>query len=593
MTARLKSMEFTTPNPETATLPEALLNTARCVPERGIGIYDRRGQNAERRTYADILEMARGSAARLAAAGVGPADRLVICLPTSWELLEVYFGALWRGAHPVLVAPPGALGVAETHARRIGWLIELLGPKRFVCKEATRRELARFGLREVAALSLLPAELAALNPLTPTLSPRGRGKGEGAAAPHRAQPQDVAFMQLTSGSTGRQRAVMISHSSVLHNAAAMGRMVGAPAFSPEECVVSWLPLNHDMGLVGCLYYSLINGLDLWLLRPDAFLARPKLWLQALSSQRGTRSPAPNFAYQLCVERLEAGDLSGLDLRSWKSAITGAEMVHPGTCRAFCDKFGALGFDPASLVPSYGMAEATLVVAADQRRRGARTAPLSGSAAGETGMTEVVCVGAPVSDTEIRISSPSAPGQFLPDQQIGEIWVRGPGVFAGYFNDTAATAETLVPAKGAGRGDPWLRTGDLGFIKDGELYLTGRTKDLLIIHGHNLMPHQLEWIAEEASGGGGTERCGAFSVMKGTEGEQAVLVLEVSATDGAALGALEHEIRSRVGKALGLPLSDLVFVKRGQIPKTTSGKVQRKELKHRYLEDRLIRLQPET
>jgi len=573
-------MEPKTPNPEAATLSDALLNTARCVPERGIAIYDRRGQNAERRTYCSLLEMARGSAARLAAAGVGPADRVLIGLPTSWELLEVYFGALWRGALPVLAAPPGALGVAETHARRIEGLLELLGPKRFVCDEATRRELAQFGLRQVSALSLLPAELRALSPAP-------------AAGPHRARPQDVAFMQLTSGSTGRQRAVTIRHLSVLHNATAMGRMVGAPAFSPEERVVCWLPLNHDMGLVGCLFFSLVNGLDLWLLRPDAFLARPRLWMQALSAQRGTRSPAPNFAYQLCVERLEAAELSGLDLSSWRSAITGAEMVHPGTCRAFREKFAAWGFDPASLVPSYGMAEATLVVASDQQRRGVRTAPLPQNRAGEEEVKEVVCVGAPVSDTEVRISPPSAIGQFLPDQQIGEIWVRGPGVFAGYYNDPAATTDTLIPAEGKGRGEHWLRTGDLGFMKDGELYITGRTKDLLIIHGHNLMPHELEWIAEDASGGGGTERCGAFSVMKGSAGEQAVLVLEVSGTDGGALAGLGHEIRSRVGKALGLPLADLVFVKRGQIPKTTSGKVQRHELKQRYLEDRLIRLQSET
>jgi acyl-CoA synthetase (AMP-forming)/AMP-acid ligase II len=376
---------------------------------------------------------------------------------------------------------------------------------------------------------------------------------------------------------------MIRHASVLHNAAAIGRMLGARAFDPQERVASWLPLNHDMGLAGCLYYSLVNGLDLWLLRPDAFLARPKLWLQACARERCTRSPAPNFAYQLCVERVETAELAGQDLSSWKSALTGAEMVHPGTCAAFCEKFAALRFAPESFLPCYGMAEATLVIAADQQHRGVRTAALAGRPAGETELKEVVCVGAPVSDTEIRCSSPSAPGQFLPEGQVGEIWVRGPGVFAGYFNDPAATAETLV-AEG------WMRTGDLGFMWERELYITGRTKDLLIIHGHNLMPHELEWIAEEASGGGGTQRCGAFSVLKGSEGEQAVLVLEVSVTDGAALAALGHEIRSRVGKALGLPLSDVVFVKRGQIPKTTSGKVQRHELKQRYLERRLARLQ---
>jgi len=565
-------MEFPVPDPHTTTLPQALAHTARCAPERGIGIYDRRGQAAECRTYPAVLDMAGKSAARLAAAGIGAGDRVLMCLPTSWDLLEIHFAALWRGAYPVMVAPPGALGGAEAHARKIAGLIELLVPKRFVCDDTTRRELTECGQQDAAALSVTPGELAALAPVS-------------AAKLHQAQPDDTAFMQLTSGSTGRQRAVMIRHSSVIHNAMAIGRAVGSQPFSPEERVASWLPLNHDMGLAGCLFYSLVNGYDLWLLRPDAFLARPRLWLQTISAHRCTRSPAPNFAYQLCVERVDPAELAGLDLSSWKSAMAGAEMVHPGTCRAFHEKFAPLGFDARSLTPCYGMAEATLAASADQRRRGVRSLPMPKGQGSDAGLHEIVCVGAPVLDTEIRISSPSALGEFLPDERVGEVWIAGPGVFAGYYNDTAATAETLVPAPHG----HWLRTGDLGFTKDGELYLTGRIKDLLIIHGHNLMPHELEWIAEDASGAGGTERCGAFSVMKGAEGEQAVLVLETTTTDRALLAELDRDIRKRVGKTLGLPLADMVFVKRGQIPKTTSGKVQRRELRQRFLDGKLTRL----
>jgi fatty-acyl-CoA synthase len=566
-------MEHAITDHNTTTLPQALTASAQRVPGRGIAILDRRGQNAERRTYPQILDMARTGAARLAAAGIAAGDRLLLCLPTSWDLLEVYFGAIWRGAHPILVAPPGALGVAETHARRIGALIQLLQPKRFVCDDATRKELLRFDVKDAATLSLTPGEIAAQTPAAVVAQPA-------------AQAGDVAFMQLTSGSTGRQRAVMIRHSSVIHNAGAMARFVNAAPFAPDEIVVSWLPLNHDMGLVGCLFYSMVNGFDLWLLRPDAFLARPRLWLQTLSAHRGVRSPGPNFAYQLCVERLQPADIEGLDLSSWKSALTGAEMVHPVTCRAFCEKFAQYGFNPASLVPSYGMAEATLAAAADQQHRGVRTAKMPQGQSSDSGLNEIVCVGAPVCDTEIRVSVPTSPGEFLPDERIGEVWINGPGVFAGYYNDAAATADTLRSADGR---QGWLRTGDLGFTKNGELYLTGRIKDLLIIRGHNLMPHELEWIAEQASGGGGTERCGAFSVTKGNEGEQAVLVLEVGGTDVAALAALGHEIRSRVGTALGLPLADLVLVKRGQIPKTTSGKVQRHELRQRYLDGTLTRV----
>jgi acyl-CoA synthetase (AMP-forming)/AMP-acid ligase II len=188
----------------------------------------------------------------------------------------------------------------------------------------------------------------------------------------------------------------------------------------------------------------------------------------------------------------------------------------------------------------------------------------------------------VADTEVRIASPSAARTFLGAETAGEVLVRGPGLFAGYFNDAAATAEALR--------DGWLHTGDLGFIKDGELYITGRIKDLLIIHGHNLMPHELEQLAEAASGGGGTQRCAAFSILK-DEGEQAVLVVEVNPAAGAEWPAVEHEIRSRIGRALGLTLAEVVFVKRGQIPKTTSGKIRRGELRQRYLDgllDRIVR-----
>jgi acyl-CoA synthetase (AMP-forming)/AMP-acid ligase II len=558
---------------QTATLLKALETSTRLVPHRGIAIYDRRGQKADRRTYPEVQALALATAGRLASAGIQPGDTLLMCLPTSWELVGAHLGAIYLGACPVLVAPSGALGGAEAHARKIEGLIELLGSKRLLCDAATRQELNEFGASAAAALSLTTEELAAYAP-----------RSGATASP---QASDIAFMQLTSGSTGRQRAVMIRHSSVIHNALAMSDFVMVPPMSPGNCVISWLPLNHDMGLVGCLFYALINGLDLALLRPEAFLARPKLWLQLLSANPGALSPAPNFAYQLCVERIEPADLAGLDLSRWTSALTGAEMIHPQTCRAFREKFEPYGFAGPKFLPCYGMAEATLAITGDAKRTGVRTAAVPGGLPGEAGMNDVVCVGSPIMQTEVRISSPAAPGEFLGENQVGEVWVCGPSVFAGYYNEPEATAETLVTRTENGVSRCWLRTGDLGFLKDSELHITGRLKDLLIIHGHNLMPHELEWIAEHASGGGGTERAAAFSVPGGAEGEQAVLVVEVSSGDG--LAELGREIRLRVGKTLGLPLADVVFAKRGQLPKTTSGKVQRRELRQRYLAGKLARL----
>ncbi|MFH0939717.1 MAG: AMP-binding protein [Planctomycetota bacterium] len=554
--------------PVAGTLTQAFEDTARLFPQRGIGIYDRRGLNVDWRAYPQALALAKDRAARLAAAGVGRGDRVLICLPTSWDLLEIYFGAIFRGAHPVLIAPSGTLGGAAAHVRKIEDLLELLAPKRFICDESVRSELSEFHGKIAAEISITHTELIALNPATESVL-------------HHPDPRELAFMQLTSGSTGRQRAVMIQHAAVIHNIAAMCDFLGTRPGSETEALASWLPLNHDMGLVGCLLFAIVQRMNMWLLRPDSFLARPRLWLQVINEHRITTSPGPNFAYQLCVERLDLRELEQLDLSCWHTAITGAEMIQPETCRAFCEKFAAHGFRKNQLRPSYGMAEATLAVTCDRKREGARVLPTPGGAQAGLAPREVVCVGAPVLDTDVRIGAPSAPKTFLPEGAVGEVCVKGPGVFAGYYHDAEATRETLQ--------DGWLRTGDLGFMQAGELYLTGRLKDLLIIHGHNLMPHELEWVAESVSGGGGSERCGAFSVAKGVAGEQAVLVMEVGERDSAKLALLDREIRVRIGQSLGLPLTDLLFVKRGQIPKTTSGKIQRAELRQRYLQSRIERL----
>ncbi len=544
-------------------LTQILEQVAEDAPHRGIAVYDRRGQNAERRTYPEIVELARGRAARLAAAGVSRGDRLLLALPTSWELLESFFGALELGALPVMVPPSGPMGSADAHLAKLEALMQVLTPTRLICDSALRDHLRASKDSPIAgAAAMTPTELGALSAGT-----YARGESDGST---------TAFLQLTSGSTGRQRAVQVTHASAIHNAQAIGDFVSC---RHDDVVVSWLPLNHDMGLVGCLLFSMVHGIDLWMLRPETFLARPALWLKAISSRRCSFTPAPNFAYQLCVERIEAEELRGVDLSAWKIAITGAEMIRPDTCTAFERKFGPFGFNANKWVSCYGMAECTLAATADRQHKGIRTVKLNTESAGPA--QEIVCTGGTVTETEVRISSTATPGEFVPDETIGEIWVKGPGIFAGYYNNPAATAETLH--------DGWLRTGDLGFLKNKELYITGRIKDLLIIHGHNWMPHELEWEADAATGGGGAERSGAFSVDGGPDGEKAVIVIEYTPIENRTLAELDHDVRSRVGRLLGLPLADVVFVKRGQIPKTTSGKVQRGELRRRYLDGKLERL----
>jgi acyl-CoA synthetase (AMP-forming)/AMP-acid ligase II len=410
-----------------------------------------------------------------------------------------------------------------------------------------------------------------------------------ATEPERAYSQptndgdDLAFLQLTSGSTGLPRAVMISHRAAIHNPIASVEAIGAPHGEPADvwadAMASWLPLYHDMGLIGCLILPLICGLDSWLLRPPTFLARPKLWLEQLGAHGVTFTPAPNFGYQLCVERIRPETIDGLDLSSWRAALTGAEMIRPETTDAFCERFAPFGFKPETFQPCYGLAEGTLAVTFDIKGEGVRTLPAPTGTDAGFGMSRVVSTGSPIRDTQVRMTAPD--GTPVAESVIGEVCIKGPGVFSGYFNDPEATRETLK--------DGWFATGDLGFMAGGELYLTGRTKDLLIVHGHNIMPDEIERLADAVTGGGGLMRSAAFSVARDATGEEAVVVVEVKGPDPDRLPEIEREIRIQVGRQMGLPLADLVFVRRGRIPRTTSGKMQRGELRQQYLDGALERV----
>ncbi len=544
------------------TLPEALERAAAHFPERGIAVFDSRGRRHERRAYPQLLASARQAAGRWAALGVGPGDLVLVALPTSWAWFEAWLGALLAGALPVATAPGAAFGAAAAQIRKVETLTGALDARRVVTSAAFRDEAGRAGAGRTAAAAITPEELGSLAPVR-------------VAAPA-PEPGDVAFLQLTSGSTGVPRAVRISHRAVTHNVLASDVAIGAPHGSPAhawaEAMVAWLPLHHDMGLVGTVFQSIFGGLDLWLLPPGVFLARPRHWLDHLGRHGVVYSPAPNFGYQLCVERLDAAARDGLDLSPWRAAMTGAEMVRPETVAAFCEAFEPLGFRPEILRPCYGMAETTLAVTFDLKGEGARTRPMPAGAGAGTALNDVVCVGEPIEGMEIRVLAPD--GRPLPDGEVGEIEVAGPSVFDGYFGDPEATAECLR--------DGWLATGDLGFLSGGELYVTGRLKDLLIVRGTNLMPHEIEWLAESVTGGGGALRTGAFSVARGAAGEEPVVVVEVDDRDPEKLGELGHAIKSRIGRALSLPVADLVFVRRGRIPKTTSGKVQRRKLREQYL-----------
>ena len=548
------------------TLQDALVRAARDFPGRGISLVSSR-RREDRKTFAELLESVRLGAGRLAAQGVAPGDRVVVSLATSWPWFEAWLGALWLGALPVASAP----GASAADLRRLGGVLDSLGGARIVAGSLVAAEARESPERAVAEAILTSDVLAATSPAA-------------VSASIDVDPSAVAFLQLTSGSTASPRAVMISHHGALHNIRAIdeanGAALGAPAHTWIDGWVSWLPLHHDMGLVGCVLNSIVNGFDLCLLSPRRFVGDPSLWLEILARRGTVLATAPNFGYQLCVERSERIRQAAPDLSGWRAAMVGAEMVQPETAESFCREFEPLGFAATALCACYGLAEATLAVTYDQLGEGLRThpAPSGQSLGGPDSGGRVACVGAPVIDTEIHITGPD--GKELPAGREGEVRVKGPGVFLGYLNDPEATDQALD--------EGWLRTGDLGFTIDGELYLTGRLKELLIIHGHNVAPHEIEWLAGSVAGASGYHRCGAFSVPHGVAGELPVVVVETSVSDSETLRDLEREIRLRVAHELTLSLGDLVFVRRGQVPKTTSGKVRRHELRRRYLADELER-----
>ena len=544
-------------------LPEALAHGARTAPECGFTLYDRRGRRVGRRSHAEILESARQAGGRLAALGVAPGDRVVVALPTSWEWFEVWLGAIHLGALPVATAPGALIGASSVQLDKLVGVVEKLAARLVVSTGSLAARLAE----------LAPRARPLPDCVTPEILAATTGRR---VAPPAAAPEDIAFLQLTSGSTGFPRAVQVTHAGAMHNAGALDACTAQPEAARSHGLidhwVSWAPLYHDMGLITNLML-ILHGIDLDVMPAEAFLGRPRRWLELLAAGRRSVATAPNFGYQLCLDRIPKSDLDGLDLSRWQVAYSSSEMVRPETVARFLERFARCGVRPERYRPAYGMAEATLVIAVPDSGRAPRTRPVPAASA-DSGfdLKEVFSVGPAIPDTAIRITAPD--GSALPDGQVGEVRVQGPGVFTGYYNDPEATAESLV--------DGWLVTGDLGFLDDGELYLTGRVKDLLIVRGENIMPHELEWLAESVSGSSGLERAAAFSISRGGQGEEVVIVLEVSEKDPDRVAEMLHDLRVRIGRELGLTLTDLVAVRRGQIPKTTSGKVQRAVVRERYL-----------
>jgi acyl-CoA synthetase (AMP-forming)/AMP-acid ligase II len=473
-------------------------------------------------------------AANLARAGVRPGDRVALIYPTCAEFFFTFFGALRLGAVPVPLYP--TLGVEGT--------ANILRD----CEAVAVATIGWFRPGVDASVALAPSVRVVLEP--PDL------EADAAAAPlETPREDDLAFIQYTSGSTGHPRGVMLTHTNVVSTTHFMAE---AAALTGDDRVVSWLPLYHDMGLIGCSFTPPLTATPLWLLPPD--LRNPRQWLELMTEVRATFTVSPDFGYRNCVRHVH--DISDLDLTSLRSALSGAEPVRPSTIEAFERHFGVKHV----IAPCYGLAEATLAVAIWPR-----ATPLRLDASGR-----FVSVGQPCRGVSVRIGSPldlgdDDAGVELPPNVEGEILVKSPGVMKGYYRNPEATAKVLSA-------DGWLRTGDLGFVdRDGYLYVTGRLKDLMLLGGENVVPGDIEEVVDHVPG---VRYSAAVGVDSERTGSQRLFVVAETRSEGEGaegLHELARTIVARVHEARGHRPARVLLVPSGTIPKTSSGKIQRSRL----------------
>jgi fatty-acyl-CoA synthase len=545
------------------TIGEALDHAAQ--GKRGLNFHDARGTLTQGYPYAELREDALAHARRFIALGIKPDDRIALVAETGPDFAACFFGAVYAGAWPVPLPLPTSFGGRDAYIDQLGVQLKSCDPALLLyplelagfCEEATRKAgVASRDWESLAGIEPADAQLPS------------------------AQPDDIAYLQYSSGSTRFPHGVAVTHRALLDNLRAHG--VGLEVVETDR-VISWLPWYHDMGLVGCFLSPVALQLSVDYLKTEDFARRPLAWLDMITRNPGTTiSYSPTFGYDICSRRMSSQTRAEdrFDLRHWRIAGNGADMIRPDVMQAFVDSFAEAGFKASAFCPSYGLAEATLAVSLMPPGEGIRLElveehELSGAERRDHQRPRryraVVNCGKPVTGMEIEIRGDG--GEELPERGIGKVYVRGASVMHSYFRDEESTHAVLSS-------DGWLDTGDMGYMSGGYIFIVGRAKDMIIINGRNYWPQDIEWAVEQLPGFKSGD-IAAFAIT-GPSGEETPAVLvHCRVSDPEERGRLRNDIRERVHAITGIsPVVELVPPR--TLPRTSSGKLSRTKARNLYL-----------
>jgi fatty-acyl-CoA synthase len=517
-------------------------------------------------SFDDLRNEAMNRAAHFRAMGLKKGDRVAIVMPDGHDFVPTFFGCVWAGLIPVPLYPPLSLGKLDSYIDALVAIMNRAEPTYLATNAKLEQVLWSAAARVSSLKGVVTAE--ALRTEAPGKASRER---------ENVTADDIVFLQFTSGSTSLPKGVEVTHGSLKANADAI--LYEALKLAPADVGVSWLPLYHDMGLIGFVLAPIFEHVNIVFIPTLSFVRNATMWLDVIHRKRGTITFAPNFAYALAAKRAKPEQLAKWDLSCMRAFGCGAEPINPTTMHTFTEKMKAAGLKAEAILPCYGMAEATLaisfvaldeqlstdVIDKDAYQQNKKAEPVHHSAAHAL---EFVNCGKTHKGHEVGAFDDQ--GRRLKDRQVGEIWAKGPSIARGYFKDAEATQKTF--------GGGWLRTGDLGYLVNGNVYITGRKKDLIIVNGRNYDPQRIEWIADEIP----EVRRGstvAFSVP-GQSSEELIVVVESRTQKPEELKDL---VKQRINEQLQLTASTVVIAAPGSLPKTSSGKLQRQKTRAQFLD----------